>query len=72
MLVCCLAITQGAWAINDVVFTETFDSIQTKVQEVKTANMMATLLQVPPSLIMKDGKLLLLAITRKCMELINV
>ena len=25
MLVCCFAITQGAWAINDVVFTETFD-----------------------------------------------
>ena len=25
MLVCCLAITQGAWAINDVVFTETFN-----------------------------------------------
>ena len=25
MLLCCLAITQGAWAINDVVFTETFD-----------------------------------------------
>ena len=26
MLLCCLAITQGAWAINDVVFTETFDT----------------------------------------------
>ena len=26
MLVCCFAITQGAWAINDVVFTETFDT----------------------------------------------